>query len=719
MAKEADNFTKFDIEEYKKRVARYFGKDKEKEQLFVHALDFADKLHYGVERQSGEPYITHPCAVAEIILKEFRLRDPQLLAASLLHDVVEDVPKITIADIEREFGSDVAEIVDGCTKLRYLGADKASLKDLTHSKFFLSAANKPEILIVKLADRLHNLRTLKYLPKSKRQRIARETVDIYAPVAAKLNIYPLKRELYHLSLSYLFPKKSKQLLAEIKRLKQSEIVGVIKQKLSEALSKHSMKATIRSRVKGLGNYYDPLKKTLSRDNAENRVDFVIITEEESLLHCYQVLGILNLTLPPLPRTLRDFIAHPKSNGYQSLHTRSNIMGEQYLFKIRTPEMDLFANQGILAEWEKRGEFSKETWQEILEIFRNIGEYRGGASRRKEIIRAAEGEEIITYTPNGDIHYLPKGSIVLDFAYKIHTEIGNCCIGAKIGGHLVKPDHELKDGDVVEVITGKEPTKIIDIRLEHLARTAKARVNINKKINNERREFAARVGESILKQEIANHGLSEDILTSDKASLVLEYMRMDSLKELYIKIGQDAIKPGAFVYYFISISEDELQSKDVKPSTLKRSHKKRNKIYVDNLDSICYKFSQCCHPYPGQENVVGLLSERGISFHREDCYQLVRYKVDPHDMLDIIWDPKTSLENHQVRITFPHASTSELFMALANIDHDVMIKKVVKKKTAKQRVPVVLDIHTPTISDLREVVKTLPASDFILNIKMEH
>ncbi len=717
MAKEPNNKHKFNIEEYKKRVARYFGKDKEKEELFVHALDFADRLHHGVERQSGEPYITHPCAVAEIILKEFRLRDPQLLAASLLHDVVEDVPNITIRDIEREFGSDVAEIVDGCTKLKYLGADRAALKDLTHSKFFLSAANKPEILVVKLADRLHNLRTLKFLPKPKRQRIARETVDIYAPIAAKLNIYPLKRELYHLSLSYLFPRKSKQLLAEINRLKQSEIVGVIKQNLSEALSKHGLKATIRSRVKGLGNYYDPVKKTLSPSNAENRVDFVIITEKEAPLECYRMLGVLNLTLPPLPRTLRDFIAHPKSNGYQSLHTRCNIMGEHYLFKIRTPEMDLFANQGILAEWEKRGEFSKETWQEILEIFRNIGEYKGGASRRKEIIRAAEGEEIITYTPNGDIHYLPKGSIVLDFAYKIHTEIGNCCIGAKIGGHMVKPDYELKDGDVVEVITGEKPTRIVDLRLENLARTAKARVNINKKINRERREFAAKVGESILKQEIAHCGLSEDILQSDKASLVLEYMRLDSLKELFIKIGQDAIKPGAFIYYFVNISEENLGSKGIKPSILKQ-HNKRNKVYVDNLDSICYKFSQCCHPYPGQENVVGLLSERGISFHREDCYQLIRYEVEPLDMLDIVWDPQTSLRNHQIRITFPDTDFSRLFKALANIDQDIVVKKVVKK-TSSNRIPVVLDIYTPTISDLKKVIDTLPRDDFILNLKMEH
>ncbi len=718
MARETNNKHHFDIEEYKKRVARYFGKDREKEELFVHALDFANKLHHGVERQSGEPYITHPCAVAEIILKEFRLRDPQLLAASLLHDVVEDVPKITIKDIEDEFGSDVAKIVDGCTKLRYLGADRAALKDLTHSKFFLSAANKPEILVVKLADRLHNLRTLKFLPKPKRQRIARETVDIYAPIAAKLNIYPLKRELYHLSLSYLFPRKSKQLLAEIKRLKQSEIVLAIKKNLAEALTKNDIRATIKSRVKGLGNYYDPVKKTLSPDNAENRVDFVIIMQEELPLECYRALGILNLTLPPLPRTLRDFIAHPKSNGYRSLHTRSNIMGEQYLFKIRTPEMDRFANQGILAEWEKRGEFSKETWQEILEIFRNIGEYKGGASRRKEIIRAAEGEEIIAYTPNGDIHYLPKGSIVLDFAYKIHTEIGNCCIGAKIGGRVVKPDHELKDGDVVEVLTSDKPTRIVDLRIEELARTAKARVNINKKINRERREFAARVGESILKQEIKNHGLPEDILESEEASQVLDFMRLDSLKELFVRIGQDAIKPGAFVYYFVNISGNKIETKGTKAADLKH-HNKRNKIFVDDLDSICYKFSQCCHPYPGQDNVVGLLSERGVSFHREDCYQLVRYNVEPAHMLDIIWDPDTSLRNHQIRITYPDTDSSELFRALANIHHDVVVRKITRRDTGMNKTPVIIDISIPTISELKQVIDILPANDFILNLKMQH
>lgn len=718
MKKTETSGIQFNLEEYAERVVRYFGKEKENEDFFLRALHYAYDLHRGVSRQSGEPYISHPCAVAEIILKEFRLRDSQLLAAALLHDVVEDVPNVSIKNIEQEFGLNVAEIVDGCTKLRYLGADRALIKDLTHGKIFLSASNKPEVLIVKLADRLHNLRTLKFLQVSKRQRIARETVDVYAPIAAQLNIYPLKRELYQLSLSHLFPRKSRHLLAELKQLKKKEIIATIKQDLSQALTKYGIQAGIRSRVKGLGNYYDPVKKTLDRANAEDRIDFVITSPSESLLDCYKILGVLNLSITPLPRTLRDFIAHPKSNGYRSLHTRSNISGENFLFKIRTPEMDLFATHGILGEWEKRGQVSRETWQEILEIFRSIGEYSGGSSKRKEIIRAAEGEEIIIYTPKGDIKYLPRGAIVLDFAYRIHTEVGNRCIGARIGSKTVGPGHSLNDGDIVEIITSPQSTRITDPNLEKLARTAKTRVNINRKINQELREFAATVGESILKQEINHYNLPVDILKSEKASLVLEFMNLKNLTELFIKIGQDFLKPRVFIYYFVNLNEGRAPRKKPRQPNLK-TRQKRNKVYVDNLDTSFYKFSQCCHPYPGQQGVIGLLSERGISFHRENCFELIRYKVDSLDMLDIIWDPETSLKNYLVRIRFPKTNPNTLFKLLAGIDHHVVIQDVKTEKSGRLTSQMVLNMIVQTIADLAKTMEKLESENNIITMQISH
>jgi GTP diphosphokinase / guanosine-3',5'-bis(diphosphate) 3'-diphosphatase len=625
----------FDLEHFRSRMAKLLDNQNQENQVFFRALEFADELHKGQRRRSGAPYISHPCAVAEILARELRFRDPHLLAAALLHDVVEDVPAITLEDVEHQFGNVVAELVDGCTKLTRHYLDRATLKDLTHSKIFLSASRRLGVLVIKLVDRLHNLRTLHHLPKAKRQRIAQETIEVYAPIAAKFNIFPLKRELYHLALSYLYPRKSKRILQFVHSFRNSAEFQALVQAFQKAFADTSCPVTLRPRAKGLGSYYDPIKRTLELANTENYVDFGIILRTEDLVSCYTALGIVNTTFPPIPRSLRDFIANPKNTGYRSLHVRIHSAGHNYLIKIRTPSMDEWATYGILTEWNTQKPLSDEHWQEISELLRTIGEYSGAGPQRKALIRLSEAEEIFVYSPIGDIYYLPKGSIVLDFAYKIHSELGDFCSGAMINNEWVPLTHVLKDGDLVEILTSSEPLEV-DPELETLCKTPRSRSAINKKLHQKRQRYAQKVGEEILLQEIHRHGLPDDILVGENTHFVLEFLNLKDLSELFVRVGQDLLSPHLILYYL----KPSLQGPDhtAHRGSLKSLPLERNMLAVAELDRAIHKFARCCNPYPGQDELVAILSERGTTFHHKDCKDLLeRHDLQPQQLLDVKWN----------------------------------------------------------------------------------
>jgi GTP pyrophosphokinase len=624
----------FDLEHYQSRMERYLrgGKD---HHIFFDALSFAHELHAGQRRKSGAPYISHPCAVAEILARELQFTDPVLLAASLLHDVVEDIPSIHLHDIEARFGSVVAELVDGCTKLTRHHLDRSVLRDMTHSKIFLSASRRLGVLVIKLADRLHNLRTLHYLAHSKRQRIAQETVEVYAPIAARFNIFPLKRELYHLALSFLYPKKSKKILQFIREVRNSEPVMEMEGRLNQVFAEAGMDVVIRPRAKGLGSYYDHLKRTLDIANGENHIDFAIILQSERVLDCYTALGLVNTHFTPIPRSLRDFISNVKSNGYQSLHVRVHDTGQNYLMKIRTPEMDSWATYGILREWDAQKALSDDHWQEVSELLRSIGEYGGAGSQRKALIRLSESEEIFVYSPMGDIYYLPKDSVVLDFAYRIHSELGDFCSGALINGSWASPIDTLKDGDIVEITTSSEPIDAVP-DLEPFCKTPKARTAINKHVQQKRRAYAQRIGQEIVEQELVRHGLSVEDLQSERMRLVLEFSNLRDLQELYARVGQDLLSPHMVLYYFEKPHlERESPHGHRETPTLAFE---RNTLHVKELDKALQKFARCCNPYPGQKGVVATLSERGVTYHHRDCADLrQRHQLQPQQLVAIDWD----------------------------------------------------------------------------------
>lgn len=697
----------FDPKRYSARMSKYVNQETAAGQVFFDALQFANDLHSGQLRKSGAPYITHPCAVAEILARELKLDDPLVLAAALLHDVVEDVPSIQLGHIRDRFGNIVAELVDGCTKLSRNHLDYAALKDMTHSKIFLSASRQLAVLIIKLADRLHNLRTLHYLPKSKRQRIAQETIEVYAPIAAKLNIFPLKRELYHLALSYIYPRKSKKILQFNRSFRNSPEVADFDSKLRAAFAAAGLTVTVRPRAKGLGTYYNPLKRTLDLANTENHMDFAVILTSENILHCYWALGIVNSTFPPIPRTLRDFIANPKTNGYRSLHVRIHVGGNNYLIKFRTPQIDQYATYGILNRSNVQQPLSDEHWHEVSELLRSIGEYGGAARQRKALIRFSETEEIFVYSPQGDIYYLPRGSVVLDFAYMIHSELGERCEGALINNQWVPPTHPLHDGETVRILTSSEQLDV-DPDLEELCRTPRARTSINKHLQHKRRRYAEAIGRQLVLQEIQRCGLTPDILEGEGTRLILEVHNIRDLAELFARVGQDLLSPQLVAYYF---SGSPAHGPEQQQAQHCRSGSERNVLVVDELDKAIHKFARCCNPFPGQEHVVATLSERGITFHQEACADLLyRHDLQPQKLLDVIWNEESRWPHPLTfHLQVLQETLTSLIPALLHLDRTTDLQQMQSATDKHGQPQVKLAVTFADFKQARSFYRHLPAN----------
>lgn len=628
------NHRSLPIEHYVSVLAHHFPDNIEENKVLFDALSFAYKHHAGYFRKSGEPYLNHPVSVAEILVRDISIKDPLLISAALLHDVVEDVASVTLRDIESLFGTTVANLVDGCTKLQLHQKDRATQSDLTHSKIFLSASRQLGVLLIKLADRLHNMRTLSSLPEFKRRRIALETIRVYAPIAAKMNLFTIKRNLYNLALSYLFPRKSKKIINITKELLHSEEVKIINNTIERILSSSPYTYAIRPRVKGLGSFYSHLKQTIDINNAENLVDFTVVLDTDTPIACYEILGKICQQLKPIPKSIRDNIANPKPNGYQSLHVRINQAGHDYLVKLRTKEMDLLANSGLRYQWDAI-HLQDSYWGEISDLLRNIGEYGGAGAQRKDLIQLAYSAEVFVYTPKGEIHYLPRGSIVIDFAYKIHSDLGDFCSGAEITGRRVGPTARLNDGDTVKILKSEELLDV-DSELEKLCMTPKARSAVNKLLQKRRQAAAKRIGKEILLQEIIRHGHSPDLLKEETMSLILNIHHIKDFSQMYIRIGQDILSSKLILYYFDQFS-------DLKPGMRNSNEllETRNTLVVSEIEKAVHKFSKCCKPFPGQAGVVASLSERGVAFHMASCRNLMETgNSGSQQILDVQWDMDT-------------------------------------------------------------------------------
>jgi len=655
-------YRKFNQEEYLQVMSGFIGEGPET-KVFRDALDFAYEAHADQWRRSGDPYIMHPCNVARILAEELDIRNPEILAAALLHDTIEDVESVTSAVIRERFGPRVEGIVEGCTKVTHHVGDKQSFKKLVHRKIFSGAAARPEVMIVKLADRLHNLRTMSSMPRHKRQKIADETLDIYAPLATILGLFAIKRELYNLALAYKFPRQGNKLQLHITRLRQDPEILEIVRRVQVALEKDGVDGKADLRTKGLWGYYDVKSRILIKEIESPQEILITVGNRRE---CYRALGTLNILYPPIPRTIRDFIANPKPTGYQGLHARANIEGRKYLFKLRTEEMGRKAQRGLVRDWTTGGKSGSRFVKQIQEMFDILGSDDSVSYR--DMIAAGGRKEMYTYTPQGDLICLPVKSLVLDFAFRVHTAIGQTCIAAMIGKRRVPSDYVLRDGDVVKVVRQETPVRF-DQDIQRLCQTPKARSELAKGFRLRRQEVSRAIGASVFRQEMRRYGMPFEVIEKKGMLDILTYFHLESLDDLFLQIGEGRVRLRELIY-------EVRNGLYVGRETLQLPTGVFNRVELTTIDPVVVKSSACCKPTPLDKGIIGLLSNRGLSLHKKDCARLQKIRFQREDAVEVRWKLRETRVTKPQKIIVMSATRNRMFMLLSVAPDEMKISEII-------------------------------------------
>ncbi|MDC0663983.1 RelA/SpoT family protein [Marinobacter sp. SS21] len=587
------------------------------------AYYYAEQAHEGQRRRSGEPYVTHPLAVASI-LAELKL-DHQSLMAAMLHDVIEDtgIPKDALAD---QFGESVAELVDGVSKLTQIEfRSRAEAQAENFQKMTLAMARDIRVILVKLADRLHNMRTLGPLPFVKRQRIATETLDIYAPIANRLGMHSICTELEDLGFSSLYPMRSRYISQAVTKLRGShqEIIEEIRSRLEEKLTERGLPGRIIGREKHLNSIYNKMKfKQKSFHEIMDVYAFRIITDSED--DCYRILGAVHSLYKPLPGRFKDYIAMPKANGYQSLHTTLFGMHVNIEIQIRTEEMEHIANNGIAAHWMYKSDQSSiasVNQKRVDRWVKGLMEMRERADDSLEFIEHVKvdlfPDEIYVFTPKGKIMELPSGATPVDFAYAIHTDIGNACVACRINRNLGSLSQPLQSGQTVEVITapGARPNPAW---LSFVV-TGKARSSIRHVLKHQKRTESVDLGKTLLKKSLNGFGKKLADLSDSQVAAVVQHNQVNSLNDLLSEIGL-----GNRMAYLIA---RQLVSGEVGPDTTEADLKQpnggfgRSPVTIRGTEGLLVRFAQCCKPIPG-DPVVGVMDTgNGMLIHSDTCSRI--------------------------------------------------------------------------------------------------
>jgi GTP pyrophosphokinase len=608
------------------------------------AFEYAKRMHEGQLRKSGEPYIVHPLDVA-ITLSQYHT-DPTTIISGLLHDTIEDTDA-TFEDIRELFGEEVALITEGVTKLKqykFKGLDLEAAKQATqaqnHQRMLLAMAKDIRVIIVKLADRLNNIRTLKSLPEEKQVLIARETMDIYAPLAHRLGMYVLKAELEDTSFKYINPEQYKKIakLIDDTKSNREQDLALMQTNLQYLLTENKVNSEVKGRIKHI---YSVHKKMVDRNkDFEDIFDLlalrVIVKDVES---CYQTIGIIHSKWTPIPNRFKDYIAMPKPNLYQSLHTSVIANGKVYEFQIRTEEMDAIAEFGVAAHWaykesNKQVKMTEEVskklkWYGDLIKFSEENESDIVSLLRDDIFNA----NVYVFTPNGDIIDLPKGSTPLDFAFRIHTQVGISTIGAIVNGKIVPLEYELKTGDIVNMKTSKNSFGPNDNWLK-IAKTSNARSKIKNYLNKRRRSVLIEMGKEDLNRELSNR--KEAIKLDDKTVAELFSKKgVKSVDDLYYEIGKNTISPGSAINALVGHKEytEEEMIQRINDSVY-LDKKSDTNIIVEGIKNPSIKLSNCCSPIPG-DRITGYISKgTGIAVHRSACNNL--QSLDENRYIEVFW-----------------------------------------------------------------------------------
>lgn len=616
-------------------------------ELIQKAFDFSAQVHAGQNRLSGDPFIIHPLSVAEILAT--LEQDTETICAGLLHDVIEDT-SVTEEGMKKEFGEEIYNLVEGVTKLGRLVFDSKEERQAENfRKMFLAMGQDLRIIFVKLADRLHNMRTLKYLPKAKLKDTALETKEIFAPLAHRLGIWNIKWELEDLAFRYLDPEKYEEVrhkITETRTDRETFVGGFIKE-VEDHLKQVSIKANVYGRPK---HFYSIYRKMVEQNlEFEELYDLLAIRIiVESVKECYAALGVIHAAWKPIPGRFRDYVAMPKSNGYQSLHTTViGPKGRPVEIQIRTKEMHQMADFGVASHWSyKEGKTDKKLDSKMAWL-RSLLESQEELTDAKQFLESVKVDlfvdEVFVFTPKGKVIDLPIDATPIDFAYRVHTEVGHRCIGSKVNGRIVPLDHKLKNGDIVEIITGKADAPSLDWL--NFINTSAARNKLKSWFKKRKHDENVRRGEEGIKTEVKKLMLKVDqAMAEENLQKIAREFGFPNITELLVAVGhgeysafQIAKKLRATLKKQQDVPKTEEEVIIPKLTKKTRRRKKKQGIKVAKLDNVQVRFSKCCKPLPGDEIVGFITKARGISIHRTDCKNAEAAKRSKERAVEVAWD----------------------------------------------------------------------------------
>lgn len=716
------------------------------------AYELAKEAHKDQKRKSGEPYLIHPVCVA-IILTQLDM-DKETIVGGLLHDVIEDTP-YTVEDITRMFSAEIALLVDGVTKLTQLNysADKLDVQAENLRKMFLAMAKDIRVIIIKLADRLHNMRTLQFMKPEKQKEKARETMDIYAPIAHRLGISKVKVELDDLSLQYLEPEAYKELTDKFNhlRVQKETFVKDIMEDVREHLDEAKIKATIDGRVKHLFSIYRKMvnqNKTLDQIYDLFAIRIIVDTEQQ----CYTALGIIHEMYKPIPGRFKDYIAMPKPNHYQSLHTTLiGPNGQPFEIQIRTYEMHKTAEYGIAAHWKyketKGSEAEVKNDEAKMAWLRQILEWQRDMSDNKEFLSVIKSDlnlfsdSVYCFTPNGDVKTLPAGSTPIDFAYAIHTAVGNKMVGARVNGNIVKLDYQIQNGDQIDIITSqnsKGPSR--DWLL--IVKSTQAKNKINQWFRTEFKEENIVRGKELLAQYAKTKSI--DLYKYVKPEYTEACKRKYGFKDwdsVCAAIGHGGLKEGQVINKLIYeyekknkrvVSDEQVkeaienakEAKGIKEggeSSSSKSGGKKSGIVVMGLDDLAVRFSRCCNPVPGDEIVGFVTRGRGISIHRTDCVNMIHLPVEERNrLIEAEWSAqaKKNEDYYPVEIVIYSYNRSGVLFDVSKIftENEIDVKSMNVRTSKQDKATIVVGFETRGVEQLNKLVKKLRNVESVIDIE---
>lgn len=688
--------------------------------LLRRAYDFATAAHEGQVRKSGAPYFAHPAAVA-MVITELRL-DAASVCAGLLHDVVEDTPQ-TVKDLEKLFGKEVASLVDGVTKLSKINFTSRQEREAENFRKMLVAMSRDiRVLLVKLCDRVDNMRTLEFMKQDSQERIARETTEIFAPLAGRLGIHRFKIELEDLSFRFLEPDAYTNLLRLVSETQpaRERFTREMSELLRKQINEHGFAGEVTGRTKHLFSIHRQMvQQHIDFEQLRDLVAFRVVME--SVADCYGVMGAIHSRYTPVPGRIKDYIALPKPNMYQSLHT--TVIGpgrERVEVQIRTREMHRVAEEGIAAHWTYKERISGGADPKLVQRFawlRDLMEFQRDITDAAEFLDSIKvdlfQDEVYAFTPKGDVRVFPRGATAIDFAYAIHTEIGHHCSGTRVNGTIAPLRHKLRNGDIIELLTSPDqrPKK----EWLEFAATSRARNRIRAYLRTEERDRSLKLGRELLEKEVHGHGISLQRLLKSEPELqrALDALNIEGANELFIAVGYGKISPATVTRVLTQTTDDDETAKPaaslregrIEHFVRRMTGRDTRGLKVSEIDDILVRYARCCNPLPGDEIVGFITRGRGITVHRRDCNKA--FETDPERRVSVTWDSRVkSNRSVQLKVLTANRPGVLALMGQTFSEQDVNLSAVSSRAVEDGRSVNIFTFPCTDLTQLKVIMRAL-------------